>query len=197
MPRHQLTTEERRRGGKTAMEKLRADGKSHRFTKEDCQKGAAAVNYLYRVLGPDVRKLHVLTTEERRQGGLKRQAQLRGRPESGIAGISVETLNEWAKADLIDEALLRVGEALGAKEDVKAVLEGPPEVAAMTAALEAAPDPFTMSALQRFRLGPKTPFELKRSERAQLDLLRAGGWVEGAELISLTEKGRKALEVVA
>lgn len=57
-------------------------------------------------------------------------------------------------------------------------------------------DAFTLSALRRFRLGPVTPFQLTRSQRAQVDLMREAGYIEvtSDSMLQLTSKGREAIE---
>lgn len=59
-----------------------------------------------------------------------------------------------------------------------------------------APDPFTLSALKRFRLGPASVFILTRSQRAHVAILCDQGYLEGrgGPVYSLTAKGRAALE---
>lgn len=57
-------------------------------------------------------------------------------------------------------------------------------------------DPFTLSALKRFRLGPLSPLALTRSQRAQVDVMVKDGWLEAdsVSMLRLTEKGRQAIE---
>ncbi len=56
-------------------------------------------------------------------------------------------------------------------------------------------DPFTLSALKRFRLGPLSPLALTRSQRAHIEIMLAGGWVEvdAESRVRLTAKGEAAL----
>lgn len=56
-------------------------------------------------------------------------------------------------------------------------------------------DPFTLSALKRFRLGPVSPLQLTRSQRAHVQVMRDAGYLEadGVSMLRLTEKGRQAL----
>lgn len=56
-------------------------------------------------------------------------------------------------------------------------------------------DPFILSALKRFRLGPLSPLALTRSQRAQVDLMVSGGWLEvtGDSMLQLTDKGSNAI----
>lgn len=56
-------------------------------------------------------------------------------------------------------------------------------------------DPFTLSALKRFRCGPLSPLALTRSQRAHVEIMLAGGWVEKTPeaMIRLTAKGEAAL----
>lgn len=58
-------------------------------------------------------------------------------------------------------------------------------------------NPFILSALKRFRLGPLSPLSLTRSQRAQVDLMVRGGWLEvtGDSMLQLTGKGRGAIQV--
>jgi len=58
------------------------------------------------------------------------------------------------------------------------------------------PDAFTLSALKRFRLGPKSPLHLTRGQRAQVDLMVRDGWLEvtGDSMLQLTAKGWQAVE---
>jgi hypothetical protein len=58
------------------------------------------------------------------------------------------------------------------------------------------PDPFTLSALKRFLPGPRSPLSLTRSQRAHVDIMVAGGWLEvtGDSMLRLTAKGRAAVE---
>lgn len=57
-------------------------------------------------------------------------------------------------------------------------------------------DPFILSALKRFRLGPLNPLSLTRSQRAQVDLMVSDGWLEvtGDSMLQLTSKGRGAIQ---
>lgn len=75
-------------------------------------------------------------------------------------------------------------------------LEAEREALAASAPKPPACDPFTLSALKRFRLGPKSPLHLTRSQRAQVDVMIAGGWLmaTGDSMLALTEKGWQAVD---
>jgi hypothetical protein len=281
-PAHKLTPEERRRGGLTALAKLREAGKAHKFTREDCREGALKVALRIRTgkLPPTSR--HTLTQEDRRKAGLataaKRKAQgiLRATVErfgrSGAPGVSTspslmprvqraaalppepsssrgildpsyfadpgevfESLkgepaqrgsdssggpalgpHERISADKLREGTEPAPECLTTTTpapdvfavDVKAMAEKlrsipyaevEVETKAIAALLDGSlpPDPLTLSALKRFRLGPLSPLALTRSQRAHLPILQAGGWIEAdaQNMMRLTAKGEAALKV--
>ncbi len=57
-------------------------------------------------------------------------------------------------------------------------------------------DPFTLSALKRFRLGPVSPLALTRSQRTHVTVMRNAGYLEadGVSMLRLTDKGWDAIK---
>lgn len=254
MSRHQLTTEERRKGAQATNAKLAASGKQHRLTRSDCVKGGKAYH--------DGKNHHLLTSAERRRGGLVTAAKRRAEraralvtlalgdggkvPEAPIPPCAAamgclcaghargnpaeepcDTSEVPAKRDSQDphtpgcafagdpntagccvgypllqppavEALYQKGASLAGKLRTPPELwpdheENDPNLA------DTSPepiDPFTLSALKRFRLGPLSPLALTRSQRAQIDVMMNAGYIERTpdDFLALTEKGWGAIK---
>jgi len=263
MPRHQLTPEERRKGGKTAHAKLVAAGKAHKLTADDARKGARAIHAYARTIGVHVG--HQLTHADRVRGGLVAAAKRRKERERALITLALPAKRDTehitatidTKREMESEAPKALGGPLlglwtppagyhdycaaigerGRARDAKRETEAPsnntpveswPEheehdpylmgasladelMAGEGASLATIPgqftgirsmamappvDPFTLSALKRFRLGPKSPLHLTRGQRAQVDLMVRDGWLEatGDSMLQLTSKGWQAIE---
>lgn len=174
--RHILTPEERARG--------------HRLTREDRVKGGKAANRIRGARGGKAAHAkgtaHQLTAEQRRRGGLATAAKRRAKREADLIALALggktqeQQLTEiYLGASLADQLL---------HNPLVVPLEALPPAPSI--------DPFTLSALRRFRLGPISPFQLTRSQRAQVDLMREAGYIEatGDSMLQLASKGRQAID---
>lgn len=211
---HRLTLEDRRKGGRNVPRATRGGKPRPEHIAKLIELGAP-----YRLTSERARELAKLSAQvrrERRAAALarlelgKREATM---PSEGLIVSSPEqnkrlteiylggqerielTMAEVAKMESTKDA-----RALGASLAGK-LMEGtnpdPSSFVLTTVGPPSEPiDPFTLSALKRFRLGPRSPLELTRSQRAHVEIMREQGFlaVTGDSMLALTEKGRQAVE---
>lgn len=186
--RYQLTQADRRKGAATTNAKSKAKGWRQ-------QRDAA---FASRVSA----KRYQLTPEDRRKGGLATAAKRRAKrlediylsgPEKTFAAVATMLVAVHCEHDA-DIPCSSVGCHAPREEITNVCTDGGREENQRP---EPEPvDPFTLSALKRFRLGPLSPLALTRSQRAHVQVMRDAGYLEAdtESRVRLTEKGRQAIE---
>lgn len=208
MPRHILTPEERARGHQLTQADRIKGGKNVPRAK----RAAAALKYpahikllvalgvRYRLTSERARELARLSAQVRRERRAKALASLalgdggKGAPHTHAI---FDPTGAIVQADGCVGDLHALGASLAGKLMARPAVSDEDLASDMAPELFEAPsvDPFTLSALKRLRLEPKSPLSLTRSQRAHVEVMMNAGYVERTpdDFLALTEKGRQAI----
>lgn len=212
---HRLTLEDRRKGGRNVPKATRGGAHSATNITRLIELGAK-----YRLTSERARELAAISAQVRRARRAEKLITLaldkapvmpmsKAYPDheecdpslmGPVSARTVTTTDEWGHTRVVGGHGGEVGDLqdLGASLALK-LLAGEWEsvdFARPPGALSIPqPDPFTLSALKRFRLGPKSPLSLTRSQQAHLKIMMEAGYLEadGENMVKLTAKGWEAI----